>query len=47
MEAAEVTRGSETYPDPEIALWDNAGMLGPLVHELRRAHGTGPPVGRR
>ena len=37
-EAAEV--GSETHSNPEIALWDDAGMLGRLVHELSRAYGT-------
>ena len=37
-EAAEV--GSETHSNPEIALWDDAGMLGRLVHALSRAYGT-------
>ena len=39
-EAAEVSRGLETDSNPEIALWDDAGMLGRLVHELSRAYGT-------
>ena len=39
-EAAEVSRGLETDSNPEIALWDDAGMLGRLVHELSRTYGT-------
>ena len=39
-EAAEVSRGLETDSNPEIALWDDVGMLGRLVLELSRAYGT-------
>jgi hypothetical protein len=39
-EAAEVSRGLETDSNPEIALCDDVGMLGRLVHELRRAYGS-------
>ena len=39
-EAAEVSRELGTDSNPEIALWDDVGMLGRLVHELRRTYGT-------
>ena len=39
-EAAEVIVGSETDPGREIALWDDAGMLGRWVHKLSQAYGT-------